>query len=134
MSVFFHKIARLLRVNLFQVSYFLQLLVWGIPTKRLGKLIYLKEIHSRDSFSGASFRVFLFSRMKILQILRGFFFAESKFLKFCVDLFSSLQIVYVLHLIYYTFLYKQLVYKQLALGWQIAKQLSGINPSFTKQQ
>ena len=24
--------------------------------------------------------------------------------------------------------YKQLVYKQLALGWQIAKQLSGLNP------
>ena len=26
------------------------------------------------------------------------------------------------------FLYKQSVYKQLALGWQIAKQLSGLNP------
>ena len=30
---------------------------------------------------------------------------------------------------YYTyFFYKQPVYKKLALGWQIAKQLSGINP------
>ena len=29
-----------------------------------------------------------------------------------------------LHLFFYT----QLVYKQLALGWQIAKQLSGLNP------
>ena len=26
------------------------------------------------------------------------------------------------------FFYKQPVYKQLALGWQIAKQLSGLNP------
>ena len=26
------------------------------------------------------------------------------------------------------FFYKQLVYKQLALGWQITKQLSGLNP------
>ena len=26
------------------------------------------------------------------------------------------------------FCYKQLVYKQLALEWQIAKQLSGLNP------
>ena len=26
------------------------------------------------------------------------------------------------------FLYKQPVYKQLALGWKIAKQLSGLNP------
>ena len=32
------------------------------------------------------------------------------------------------------FFYKQPVYKQLALEWQIAKQLSGLNPSFTKQQ
>ena len=27
-----------------------------------------------------------------------------------------------------SFFYKQPVYKQLALGWQIAKQLSGLNP------
>ena len=36
--------------------------------------------------------------------------------------------------IYTYFLYKQPVYKQLALGWQIAKQLSRAQPSFTKQQ
>ena len=29
---------------------------------------------------------------------------------------------------YTYFFYKQPVYKQLALGWQIAKQLSGIHP------
>ena len=28
----------------------------------------------------------------------------------------------------FIFFYKQPVYKQLALGWQIAKQLSGLNP------
>ena len=27
-----------------------------------------------------------------------------------------------------SFFYKQPVYKQLALGWQITKQLSGLNP------
>ena len=33
------------------------------------------------------------------------------------------------HEMHYTyFFYKQLVYKQIALGWQIAKQLSGLNP------
>ena len=32
------------------------------------------------------------------------------------------------------FFYKQPVYKQLALGWQIAKQLSGLNPFSTNQQ
>ena len=26
--------------------------------------------------------------------------------------------------------YKQLIYKQVALGWQIAKQLSGFNPLY----
>ena len=30
--------------------------------------------------------------------------------------------------IYIHFFYKQPVYKQLVLGWQIAKQLSGLNP------
>ena len=29
---------------------------------------------------------------------------------------------------YYTFFYKQPVYKQLGLGWQITKQLSGLDP------
>ena len=28
----------------------------------------------------------------------------------------------------YLFFYKQRVYKQLVLGWKIAKQLSGVNP------
>ena len=32
------------------------------------------------------------------------------------------------HLMSYTSLYKQLFYKYLALRWQIAKQLSGLNP------
>ena len=37
------------------------------------------------------------------------------------------------HLLWYAkkytyFFYKQPVFKQLALGWQIAKQLSGLNP------
>ena len=32
------------------------------------------------------------------------------------------------------FFYKQPVYKQLALGGQIAKQLSGLNPFSTNQQ
>ena len=35
-----------------------------------------------------------------------------------------------LHLLFY----KEPVYKQLALGWQIAKQLSEFNPFSTKQQ
>ena len=34
----------------------------------------------------------------------------------------------------YLFFYKQPVSKQLALGWQIAKQLSGLNPFSTNQQ
>ena len=39
-------------------------------------------------------------------------------------LFSFLDIMVIsIH-----FFYRQLVYKQLALGWQIAKQLSGLNP------
>ena len=36
----------------------------------------------------------------------------------------------LLHLVFY----KQPVYKQLALAWQIAKQLSGLQPPFTEQQ
>ena len=32
------------------------------------------------------------------------------------------------------FFHKQSVFKQLALGWQIAKKLSGLNPFFTKQE
>ena len=34
----------------------------------------------------------------------------------------------------FSFFYKQPVYKQLALAWQIAKQLSGLQPPFTEQQ
>ena len=34
----------------------------------------------------------------------------------------------VLFVITLSFFYKQLAYKQLVLGWQIAKQLSGLNP------
>ena len=34
---------------------------------------------------------------------------------------------------YTYFFYKQLVYKQLAFGWQTAKQTFGAQPFFTKQ-
>ena len=31
-------------------------------------------------------------------------------------------------LLHFAFLYKQPIYKQLALAWQIAKELPGLNP------
>ena len=39
---------------------------------------------------------------------------------------STLIIIIIIIIIY-----KRPVYKQLALGWQIAKELSGLNPLFT---